>query len=262
MGSVFKVRDSKYWWIQYYRRGKRFRESTKFEKKSDAQKLLKRREGQIAEGKTPGIIYDKVIWDELAEGYLRDYRLNKRKSMEKAERCIKHLRKHFEGMRVTDIDTDKIGKFTEARLKEGAKNATVNRELAAMKRLLNLGKRAGKVSVVPYIPMLAEHNVREGFIGYGEFLALRDALPEHLKGITTLAFNYGFRKGELLDLTWNRVNLNEGYIRLESADTKSGEPRMIYLDDECMDILAKQKQLAKDKGIIDPHVFLDSCQWA
>jgi hypothetical protein len=43
------------WWIKYYRHGKPYRESSKSEKVTDAQRLLKKREGEIAEGKLPGI---------------------------------------------------------------------------------------------------------------------------------------------------------------------------------------------------------------
>ena len=95
MGSIYK--RGKTYWIQYYRNGKPYRESTKSKKEADAKRLLKRREGEISEGKLPGIYFDKVKFDELAEGFLRDYRLNHRKSLVRAEISIGHLTKYFEG---------------------------------------------------------------------------------------------------------------------------------------------------------------------
>jgi len=49
MGSIYK--RGKTYWIQYYRNGKPYRESTKIIKEADAKRLLKRREGEISEGK-------------------------------------------------------------------------------------------------------------------------------------------------------------------------------------------------------------------
>lgn len=52
-----------------------------------------------------------------------------------------------------------------------------NRELSALKRMLNLGKKYGKVGDVPKITLLKEKNTRKGFFEYKEFVAVREALP-------------------------------------------------------------------------------------
>jgi hypothetical protein len=67
-------------------------------------------------------------------------------------------------------------------MEEGASNSTINSELAALKRMLNLGARSTppKVDRVPYIPMLRENNVRKGFLEHAEFITLRNALPSYL----------------------------------------------------------------------------------
>jgi hypothetical protein len=96
MGSIYK--RGKTYWIQYYRNGKPYRESTKSKKEADAKRLLKKREGEISDGKLPGIYFDKVRFDDLAEGFLRDYRINNRKSLVRAERSTGHLKRYFEGI--------------------------------------------------------------------------------------------------------------------------------------------------------------------
>ncbi len=103
MGMIYK--RGQVFWIKYYRSGKPFRESTKSHKEADAKRLLKKREGEIANGKTPGVYFDKVTFDELAEGFLLDYRLNNRKSLIRAERSVNHLKKRFEGFKATEITT-------------------------------------------------------------------------------------------------------------------------------------------------------------
>ena len=102
---------------------------------------MRKREREISEGKLPGTYFDRVKFDELSEDFLRDYRINKKKSLDRAERSVAHLKRYFEGYRVPDINSPKIEAYIESRLDEGAANATINRELAALKRMLHLGAR-------------------------------------------------------------------------------------------------------------------------
>jgi len=252
MGSIYK--RGKVYWIQYYRNGKPYRETTKSRKEADAKRLLKKREGEISEGKLPGIYFDRVKFDELAEGFLRDYRINQRKSLRRAKNSVEHLKKYFEGYRVPYITSPKIEGYVESRLEEGAANASINRELSALKRMLNLGARQTppKVDRVPYIPMLRESNTRKGFFEHGEFLALRDALPSYLKGFVTFAYKTGWRFSEIAGLTWKQVDRDNGIVRLEVGETKNDDARTVYLDDELQGIFLKQWESRKN---LLPYVF-------
>ncbi len=55
--------------------------------------------------------------------------------------------------------------------------------------------------------------------------ACRASRNQQLADIVTVALETGLRRGELLGLTWDRVNLSRGVIRLEV--TKSGRRREI-----------------------------------
>lgn len=215
---------------------------------------------------------------------MADYRINQKKSLARAQRSVKHLRKAFEGIRVIDITTPRIKGYIEDRmkwscndcndkvesvevcphcgsddLKSGASNATINRELSALKRMLNLGvqQTLPKVDRVPYIPMLKENNVRKGFFEHGDFLALRDALPPHLKGFSTFAYKIGWRLEEIAALTWNQVDLDQGIVRLEAGETKNNEARTVYLDDELKNVFTRQWELKKKGKTFLPFVFLN-----
>jgi len=255
MGSIYKRGNT--YWIQYYRNGKPYRESTRGTKEADAKRLLKKREGEISEGKLPGIYFDRVRFEELAEDFLTDYRINEKPSLQRAGISVKHLKGYFEGHRITQITTPKIQAYIEYRLKEGVANATINRELAALKRMLNMGARQTppKVDRVPYIPMLKENNTRKGFFEHGDYLALKDALPSYLKGFVTFAYKTGWRLSEISNLTWSQVDLDQGIVRLEPGEAKNNEGRTVYLDEELREVFAYQWEARKKSGKVIPYVF-------
>ena len=255
MGTIYKRGNT--WWIQYYRHGKPFQESSKSKIEKDAKKLLKKREGEIAEGRLPGIYFDRVRFNELVDDFITDYKINQKKSVARAERSIRRLETFFNKIRASEITTPKIKAYVKMRMDEGAANATINRELAALKRMLRLGARQTppKVDRVPYIPMLKENNVRKGFFEHGEFLAIRDALPDYLKGFITFGYKTGWRAGEIRNLTWDHVDLDNGIVRLEAGETKNDNGRTVYLDEELKKVFEHQKQLrGKGKKLI-PYVF-------
>jgi len=258
MGTIYK-RGSTFW-VKYYRNGKPFYESAGSAKETDAKRLLKRREGEISQGKLPGIYFDKVQFDELADDFLTDYRVNQRKSLVRAERSVGHLKGFFRGYRVTQITTPRIQAYIEDRLDEGAANATVNRELAALKRILNLAAQQTppKVDRVPHIPMLKENNIRKGFFEHGDFVALRNALPSHLKGFITFGYKTGWRVSEIASLTWNQVDLDQGIVRLEAGQTKNNEGRTVYLDEELKEAFSEARKIRKKSAKLLPYVFLNT----
>ena len=255
MGMMYQ--RGKVWWIKYYRNGRYYRESTGTTKKMVAQKHLERREGEIAQGKMPGILFEKVTFDELAEDFLRDYRINQKKSLERAERSVNHLKRFFEGCKATQIVTSRINEYVEMRLKEEAANATINRDLSALKRMLNLGFRQTppRLERIPYIPMLRENNVRKGFFEHADFLALRDALPDFMKGFVTFGYKTGWRFSEITNLTWERVDRKGATVRLEPGETKNQEGRTVFMDDELQEVINQQWENRKRSGKLSPLIF-------
>jgi hypothetical protein len=129
MGSIYK--RGNIYWIKYYRAGKPHRESAESEKENDAINLLKLREGEIIQGRFPGLRVNKIKFEELREDLVTDYSVNGKRYLPRLERSLKHLDKFFAGCRIVGITTDRIKVYILQRQEEGAENATINRELAA-----------------------------------------------------------------------------------------------------------------------------------
>ena len=81
---------------------------------------------------------------------------------------------------MTHITTADVNRYIKARQEAGAANASINRDLAALKRMYSLAIKAGKLLHRPHIPMLQENNARQGFFEREQFEAVRRHLPEHL----------------------------------------------------------------------------------
>ncbi|MBI3593737.1 MAG: site-specific integrase [Nitrospirae bacterium] len=83
-----------------------------------------------------------------------------------------------------------------------------------------------------------------GFFGKEDYLSLKDALPVHLRVPFVIAYWTGMRSGEIFQLKWNQINLDEGWIRLDSGTTKNDKGRLIPLVKEVCEMLSHWKKVS------------------
>jgi integrase len=250
LGRIFK-RGSVYW-IAYYHRGKEYRESSESENESQARKLLKKRLGEIGSGKLVGPIEEKVTFEQLADDLIKDYEVNGKRSVRSIKLSIAHLRDFFGFDKALDITTDRIRSYIAKRQSEEVSNASINRELSALKRMFTLAIQAGKLSSKSYIPMLEENNARQGFLDHACFLSLREALPAYLKDPVTFLYHSGWRVSEMKALEWRDVDLLGKVVRLRPEISKNKDGRLLPLEGELVAVFVR----AKDQRRLDcPYVF-------
>src|SRR5262249_38954936 len=118
--------------------------------------------------------------------------------------------------------------------KEGAANATINRELQILRRGFRLGweHEPPLVKRVPKFKITKEDNARQGFVSTTQLEAIKDAaLKEGLayRVLVEMAHMLGWRKGELLNLHVSNVRLADNSIRLEAHETKNKKAREVPL---------------------------------
>jgi integrase len=152
---------------------------------------------------------------------------------------------------LTDVTAARISAWKADRLgaispqsKEPYSAAAINRPLAALRHLLRLAHEEWEVlPTVPKIRMEREPQGRLRWLTEDEISRLLSAClksrnPE-LHAAVIIAINTGLRRGELLDLTWDRIDLSRGAIRLEI--TKSGKRREVPLNDDSYAALVSLK---------------------
>jgi integrase len=183
-----------------------------------------------------------------------DYRVNSQKSTAHVERrWTLHLMAFFSRMRACDLATDRVRSYINARLAGGAQPATINRELALLKRAFNLARECTppKVKIVPYIPMLKESNVRRGFVesvGYVRLAEQCCRVGLWMRALLECGYTYGWRVEELLDLRVRQVDLLASTIRLDPGTTKNDQGREVSMTQTVRELLAEDHVFTRDDG--------------
>jgi integrase len=236
--------NEKIYYIDFYYKGNRKRERIGTSKKL-AETVLRKRKVEIEENRY--LDRKKEIntrFKELSKWYLELEEIKRKKSYKRDCTSVDKLNSYFGKMLITEITPAGVEKYKNYRLtqesyrKHSTRPATLNRELACMRHIFNLAKREGEAEKNPVngVRFEREHNKRDRFLSNDEFQKLLDKAPSYLRPILKVAYHTGMRKSEILNLKWDRVDIKNEFIRLRPEDTKSGEGRLIPLNNELTEL--------------------------
>jgi integrase len=240
--------------------GRRVRESTETDNEKKAAKILAAKETDRDRGLPVAAGIGKIRWEEAVDLIRADYANNDQTSWVNQERRIRrHLAPVFGGQRLAEIQPDAFLLYATTRREAGATAASVNRELAIVRRMFVLAMQAGKLLFRPHIPRLRERNARAGFFERATFESVYAHLPEALQPVVMFAYLTGWRiDSEVLTREWRHVDLDANEIRLDPGETKNGEPRVFPLTDELRALLLERqaaREAAAAAGYVCPWVF-------
>src|SRR5437899_3189129 len=120
-GHPVEVREQGPWWIRYSVGGRLQCVSSESDKRADAVRLLKEREGDVAKGMPITADVGKIRFEEAAEDLLTDYRINKKRSLRTvALRIRKHLTPFFADRRMAAITPPLVRQYVARRQTSGA----------------------------------------------------------------------------------------------------------------------------------------------
>ncbi|MFC1890317.1 tyrosine-type recombinase/integrase [Thermodesulfobacteriota bacterium] len=253
--AVRRFRDK--WMADVFRGGQRHR------KVFDTKKFAEGWEGKIKTAHIEGKLFDVKreafeTFADMMDWFLELPEVKRKKSYDKDKQRSEQLKAFFGALAPVSITPEKIQKYIELRLNtvncrgNTNKPATVNREMALFKTVFSKAYRNGKTHSNPTkaVSKLKGEEQRDRVLSDEEWSAYYEAAPDWYKPIALCAYVTGMREGEILRLTWDRIDRKAGFIRLRAEDTKTSESRPIPIDPRLGEILGALPRPIQKDGLV------------
>jgi integrase len=246
--SLYKPKNSSVWWVDITPpEGRRVRQSTGTTVKRDAQELHDRLKNdlwrQTKLGEKP-----KYSWNDAVKRYLTEQA--EMRTLEQEKRLLRFLTEKLRGKQLSSITRDTIDDITQSvregrssRTKNGTSNATVNRHLECLRRVLNRAEGWGWLDTVPLVSTLPEPAGRLRWLTKEEAERLLSNLPPHLAAPARFTLLTGLRAQNCVKLEWGQVDLGRNCLWIHADQSKSGKPYSVPLSKAAAELLGQQKNL-------------------
>ncbi len=232
--GLYRRKDSPYWWVKIVLPdGRRVSQSTRLTALKDAEEYLIRLKADAVEALRTGIPAEHN-WQEAVLRYLED-NVDK-PSLRDDKDHLARLDPYLRDKRLVDINMEALRPFVRQRKQvDGVANATVNRALEIVRRILYLARDDWEwVARIPKIRMLKEPKRRVRFLKAEEADRLLEELPGHLVPVVRFALATGCRMREILQMEWDRVDFDRRVAWLDPGTTKNGDGRGLPLNRDAM----------------------------
>ncbi len=227
-GGLYK--RGQVWWMRYYRDGVAYSVSCRTTVKAEAQAKLRHEMKSVRGEEWVAPNKRKTPILALVRGSVLAYRTAGKREMahDAQKRWLCHLSKFFRDVPAVALGTKQIQEYIAKRTQEGAKVATVNRELQVLRKAYKvaLEHEPPKIAKMPRFKLPPEDNARMVFIDRELEEKLKQAAAKRglwQRTLIEMGFLYGWRRGEMLQLKVSDVDLVEEVVRL--GRTKNGDPR-------------------------------------
>lgn len=242
------------WYADYYVNGKRVQESTGTRNKREAEKIYALRVSEVERGVYARPV--KISFTDFGRRYMEHAKAHKR-SWLRDEQMLNRLNGFFGDAMLTDINAVRVEDYQQQRVREVCP-ATVNRETALLKHMLNLAERwelRQGSNPVRFIKFLAEDNLKFQTLSEEDERALLARCPPYLQDMIVFAINTGLRCGDIFDLQWEEVDFDGR--RLDIIMQKSRKPLRIPLNDPAFSILEAWHGMRKGPYVFYNHMTGD-----
>jgi len=206
------------YWIRYIGLDGRIRyESSGGKKLKDAQALLTIRKNAILEGKALEV--KKIAnysFRELAESYT-EWMEVRHKSTQLKKYLIGQLLDKFGNIPLRRITPVLLTEFQTDYLSRGLKNSSINKKVLLLKAMIAWAVENGMVErdisdKLKKVKTLKDDSKRLRFLTVEESKLLVDACEPYFRPVIIMALTTGMRKREILNLRWEQVDLDHGFI--------------------------------------------------
>lgn len=240
---MYKRGDS--WVSDFWHHGKRYKKSWKNVSKTIAKEKERKFKTEIAEGKH-NLKARRILFETFAENYMEHAKLHKKPSSAKRNQTSIHmLMPHFKGKLLESIDPFMVEQYKKARREEGKTPATVNRDTATLRNMLNKAVEWGYLQINPMngVKQFNEDNEQMWVLTPKEEDRLLDGAEQaggkspHLKAIMNTALHTGMRLSEVLEMEKRHVHLRDRYIFVPESIAKNHKSRKVPINDTLAQIL-------------------------
>lgn len=211
----------KVYWIDFHDQNrKRVQESSQSSNKRDAEDMLTLRKSELLRGVYKQPV--KITFGEFGERYMEHAKTNKR-SWLRDQQMLENLygffgkERQFGEISPVNIEGYKIHRRAKV------SGATVNRELALLKRMFNLAINWDlflNVNPVRKVKFFREFNTGLRVLSSEEEKSLIQNASPYLQDLICFAVNTGLRIGEIFSLRWSNVDLKKGLLTIFSPKTE------------------------------------------
>jgi len=238
--GVYRRKGSGKYWLRYAdAHGKIIRESSGTSDYKAALKELAKRRGEVAEGKeVERRRVHKVYLNDVMPDYLRFVR--NQRAYKNKEYIGGELLKRFGNIPLQRFNVAMLESFQQELIGEGKSPATVNRKMAMLKHLVRKANDwrmvdDGTLRTIRKVKQLKEPPGRLRYLTREEAQRLLADCKSHIRPIVSVALNTGMRRGEILKLKWDDVDLRNGFLL--AKDTKNGESRAVPINAAVREVL-------------------------
>ncbi len=241
------------WWMAITYQGKQIRRSTETANKKLAESVLAKVKVRIIEGKFFDVLEEKDrTFEEMMNRYMVEQEKKKALSSHIRDRgSLGHLLPFFGEKVLSEITPKMIARYKAKRRQEEAAPATINKELGLMRHAFNIGIREWewcRENPVARIAMEPVYNQVDHWLSEEKETKLLRASPQWLREIIIFALNTGMRRGEILALRWDDVDLACGTLVVMKS--KNRERRTIPLNKSVFELLmSKQARTPKHNPV-------------
>lgn len=225
----------------------------------DARKAESKRTVQKAEKRILDIKKeDRMTFNQLTEWYLGLESLKGKAYYSTLQINLNSFNSVFGNFIVNQIRPIDLENYQAKMKKKGYSDSYIDQQIGAARGMVNSAFGNDFISgeiIKPFskVKKLLKRNgnARDRILTLEQFNSLMEKLPKHTKAILATGFYTGMRRGEILNLTWDKVDLKTRTIQLEIEDTKDREKRTAPICGELYRILS-----SIPRAIHDNHVFL------
>ena len=167
-----------------------------------------------------------------------------------------HIGPHFGANCVgNDIWIPQIKEFISHRLAQGASGSTINKDVAALSKMFSVLIEHQFLDRNPCrnITPAKEGEKREVYISRTDFLEILKHVPQWLRPIIHTLYLSGMRRGEVLGLTWENVDIQSRIIQLRSDQTKEGKSKRVPIH---MELIHVFREAFSQRSPLTDHIFL------